>query len=101
MFTGTVSLVSACSALISVVWMRWSIQDAMVSTKGMMTNTPGPQMACSLPRRSSTTRSQQQRLRDQRSNEHENGSDPIGREGAAEPRDDGGERKCQPRQYER
>jgi hypothetical protein len=43
----------------------------------------------------------QQQLRDQRCNEHQNGGDPIGRDGAAEPRNDGGERNCQRRQHER
>ncbi len=57
MFTGTVSRLSACSALNSVVWIRWSIQAVTLSTTGTMTNRPGPSIACSLPKRSTTARS--------------------------------------------
>jgi len=57
MLTGTVSLLSACSALNSVVWMRWSIQVATRSRIGTIQNTPGPLTACSRPMRSTTARS--------------------------------------------
>ena len=48
MSTGTVSLLSACSALNSVVWMRWSSQEATLSMKGRMANMPGPRIAVQL-----------------------------------------------------
>src|SRR6185437_12599374 len=56
--TGTVSRVSACSALKPVVWMRSSITAVMASTIGMIRNRPGPFTLDSLPRRRITKRSQ-------------------------------------------
>ena len=56
--TGTVSLVSACSALKAVVWMRWSMTWATLSRIGKMKNRPGPRTAWKLPARRTTKRCQ-------------------------------------------
>ncbi len=53
--TGTVSLVSVCSARNCVVRMRVSTQAAMMSRMGMMTKRPGPLMPVNLPARRITT----------------------------------------------
>src|SRR5271154_4734625 len=47
--TGTVSLVSACSALKAVVWMRPSITATTLSRIGMIANRPAPLTLCSFP----------------------------------------------------
>src|SRR6185437_14246972 len=57
-FTGTVSRVSACSALKPVVWMRSSMTAAMLSITGMIMNRPGPLTLESRPARRMTKRSQ-------------------------------------------
>ena len=49
--TGTVSRVSACSALKAVVWMRSSITATTLSITGMMRKSPGPFTPSSLPAR--------------------------------------------------
>jgi hypothetical protein len=56
--TGTVSRVSACSALKPVVWMRSSITAVTASITGMIMNRPGPLTLDSLPARRMTKRSQ-------------------------------------------
>ena len=47
--TGTVSFVSACSALKAVVWMRPSMTAMTVSRTGMIANNPAPLTLCSFP----------------------------------------------------
>src|SRR5665647_2868795 len=56
--TGTVSRVSACSALNCVVWMRSSITAVTLSSTGMIRNSPGPFTLDNLPARRITKRSQ-------------------------------------------
>ena len=56
--TGTVSRVSACSALNCVVWMRSSMTAVMASMTGMIMNSPGPFTLDNLPARRITKRSQ-------------------------------------------
>src|SRR5215469_8415256 len=56
--TGTVTRLSACSALNAVVWMRSSMIAVTVSRIGMMRNNPGPRTPCNRPARKTTNRSQ-------------------------------------------
>src|SRR5438132_816212 len=52
--TGTVALVSACSALKAVVWMRSSITAVTLSITGKIMKRPGPLTPWSLPARKTT-----------------------------------------------
>ena len=56
-FTGTVSLVSVCSALNALTLTRWSIKVEIWSMIGIIMNGPGPFSPLNLPIRSTTARS--------------------------------------------
>src|SRR5476651_1787807 len=57
-FTGTVSFVSACSALNEVVWILSSMTATTLSITGMIMKNPGPLTPCNLPTRNTTYFSQ-------------------------------------------